>query len=737
MKTLVHYRALCGVVALCTFLINTASAHQAVRATSAITLDGKLDEADWERVSPLDRWVENMPNEKAPSRYRTEVRFLYDQNALYVGLKGFDPDTTLMDAPFVRRDKVFGSQDNFVVWIDPTGARKFAQFFRINARGILADGSWTEDNGNEDFAPDYDFEAVAHIDKDFWSAEMRIPWTSLRIPHPLPEKLTFIVFRNMPRETRIRSSTANLGRDPTCFLCVADELTGITDIPKTSGVTLTPYVTGNFRQVKEGGASSRESKFNAGADVKWRPTSEWVIDATLRPDFSQLELDQPQLKSNTRFAIFQQEKRPFFLEGTDLLSLVGDSIYTRSITDPLWGARTTYRSASLDATVLTVADRGGGFVVLPNTYFSDFQEQGKSQATIARARVPYTLTTGNGSVGVLLSDRTYENDTSNRVAAIDALYKPSDASRLRAQWAGSQTRDAERRNGPALRNGHNFFADALYDDGRDHVYANYSEFSPNYRFDNALISQNGFRSTTAEIWRCFKPKEQFLNNICPTISARETRSWSNVPLQRYVTPGIFASGLRNSEWNFQPRFINYRRVEDSGKWHHTPTIFFHGEGNPGQRVRSLWTDIELGRSIDVVTDDLAKLSSVSFGGTLRPHERIEIEPSVNDFRLFNLRGSGWRLTERTAQVTSIGYITARDTLRLIAQYTLSKRNPLAYSFSVTPRTQTDALSLVYAHKRGLGREIDIGVTRSNERATARTTKTTTEIFAKLSWTLSL
>ncbi|TAG06104.1 MAG: hypothetical protein EAZ43_01040 [Betaproteobacteria bacterium] len=710
---------------------NAVQALQAVRASAAISIDGKLDDADWQRAPLADRWTENMPNEKAPARFKTEVRFLYDQNALYVGMKAFDPDVSKIDAPFVRRDKVFGTQDNFVVWIDPTGARKFAQFFRVNARGFVADGSWNEDTSSEDFSPDYDFEAATHIDRDFWSAEMRIPWTSLRVPQPLPEKLTFIVFRNMPRETRIRSSTAVLGREPTCFLCVADELTGISGIPKTSGVTVTPFASGTFTQEKVNGKTTSESKFNAGADVKWRPTSQWVIDGTFRPDFSQLELDQPQLKSNTRFAIYQQEKRPFFLEGSDLLSLVGDSIYTRSITDPLWGARATYRSESADATVITVADRGGGVVVLPNTYFSDFRNQGRSQSTIARVRIPLGGGSGTGSVGALLSDRTYEDDSSNRVVAVDANFKPNDSTRLRAQLAGSQTRDGTRRGG------HNFFTDALYDDGTDHLYANYSEFSPNYRFDNALISQNGFRSTSAELWRCFKPKDQFLNNICPSINARETRSWQNVALQRYVTPGLFANGLRNSEWNLQPRFVNYRRVQEGGRWHHTPAVFFHGEGSPGGTLRSVWTDIEVGRSIDVATDSLAKLSSIAFGGTLRPFERIEIEPYVNDFRLFNINGGQWRLIERTSQLTGVAYLTARDSLRLIAQYTLSKRNPVAYSFPVTERAQTDALSLVYSHKRGLGREFDVGITRSNERAALQSTRSTTEIFAKLSWAMSL
>ena len=93
--------------------------------------------------------------------------------------------------------------------------------------------------------------------------------------------------------------------------------------------------------------------------------------------------------------------------------------------------------------------------------------------------------------------------------------------------------------------------------------------------------------------------------------------------------------------------------------------------------------------------------------------------------------------ERYVNVLGIGHISARDTLHLIAQYMLSKRNQNAYSFAVTPRVQTDALSLVYAHKRGLGREFNLGVTQTNTRTIGEAKRSTTEVFAKMSWALSL
>ncbi|MBL8309382.1 MAG: carbohydrate binding family 9 domain-containing protein [Burkholderiales bacterium] len=730
-----HFRLASATVALSACLIPPppAFALQAIALTDRISLDGRLDEADWQRAPVSSNFIENMPREKQPARDRTEVRMLFDHDALYVGVRGFDAAPASIHAPFVRRDKVFGNQDNFIVWIDPTGARKFAQFFRVNPRGVLADGVWNEDNGEEDFSPDFDFEAVPASLPDGWSAEFRIPWASLRLPHPAPEKLSFIVFRNQPRDTRIRTTNVPLGRDPSCFLCVAEELTGLADLPRTSGLTLVPYVAANSSRTREGGPSEREHKFSAGADIKWRPSSEWVLDATFRPDFSQLELDAPQLKGNTRFALSLAEKRPFFLEGTDLYSTPLGLIYTRSITDPLWGARATYRSEKLDATVLTVRDRGGGWVILPSTYYSDARDQGASQATIARVRAPYAAWDGSGSVGALLSDRSYEDGSSNRTASVDALFKPGNESRLRAQFVGSETDDRVLR---AKSSGHAAYVDGLYDDGVRHLWLAASSISPGFRSDNALITQTGYQSLKTELWHCIK-YDAFFDNVCPGLFAGEIHAWNGASAGRWVTPALFANGARNSEWMLQPRWVNYARVDAAGQWHHTPTLYARAEGNPGERLAYAYIEAEVGRGVDVAVDQPARLASASLVLNTRPHPRAELEWKWNEFRLNDVNTQRWRLQERALQLVGIGYITAQDTLRLIAQHTRSLRNAAMYTTAVQPRTQSSALSLVFSHKRGLGREFNLGITHSRTQASGQPDRVTSEVFAKFSWAFSL
>ena len=123
-----------------------------------IAIDGKLDEAVWQRIPPMSEFYEYRPRDAVAAKYATDARIAYDKQALYVALTAHDPDIGKLNAPLVRRDQVQGSQDLFAIHIDPVGARKFAQIFRVNAAGAIGDGLFNEDNTNEDFSPDFEFE---------------------------------------------------------------------------------------------------------------------------------------------------------------------------------------------------------------------------------------------------------------------------------------------------------------------------------------------------------------------------------------------------------------------------------------------------------------------------------------------------------------------------------------------------------------------------------------------------
>lgn len=139
--------------------------------------------------------------------------------------------------------------------------------------------------------------------------------------------------------------STKLPRGGNCFICRSNPLTGLTGLPSGGHLVVAPYATASqdaFPKDALGSPLENESvKADAGLDVKWTPNVNTAIDATVNPDFSQIESDVAQIGANERFALFFPEKRPFFLEGIELFSTPIQAVYTRTITSPRWGARAT------------------------------------------------------------------------------------------------------------------------------------------------------------------------------------------------------------------------------------------------------------------------------------------------------------------------------------------------------------------------------------------------------------
>ncbi|HZV65663.1 MAG TPA: BrnA antitoxin family protein [Telluria sp.] len=202
---------------------------------------------------------------------------------------------------------------------------------------ISVPGVFTDANG-EDYALDFDI-PTARFDGG-WRAEVRIPLSSLPYAAGQQQPWNLMVMRNLTRDTRYKMFSGPLPRTSNCLLCYAEPITGLRELPTGLNWTATPQIV--MRKGREDVAGQPRRDFSSrdlSLDVKIRADSASVTDATINPDFSQIELDAPQLSGNTRFGLFVPEKRPFFLEGSDMLQTPFRAINTRTISDPGWGAR--------------------------------------------------------------------------------------------------------------------------------------------------------------------------------------------------------------------------------------------------------------------------------------------------------------------------------------------------------------------------------------------------------------
>ncbi len=285
-----------------------------------IVLDGVIDEEDWMRADVADDFFMVTPYDTSYSEAKSEIRMTYDDDAIYLALIFFD----VIDAPRVveslRRDFVFGTNDNFLMFIDPFNDLTTGFSFGVNAAGAKWDG--TMSNGHAvDLAWDTKWEVVTRDYDDRWVAEMRIPFKSIRYKAGLDQ--WNINFSRLDLSINEKSAWAPVPRQfPTASLAYTGTLQW-DEPPPDPGVQLSliPYVFGSAARDFEAGTDTNY-RTDFGMDAKVGLSSSLNLDLTYNPDFSQADVDQ-QITNLDRFELFFPEKRQFFLENSDLFANFG------------------------------------------------------------------------------------------------------------------------------------------------------------------------------------------------------------------------------------------------------------------------------------------------------------------------------------------------------------------------------------------------------------------------------
>lgn len=728
---------------LCASLMLVASpafagfqAHR-IGAPETVKLDGVLDEAAWQKAPARDTFYENEPQDRVPSKWKTEVRLMYDSKYLYVGIKAYDPDPSQIRAPFFRRDGISGDQDFIGLFLDPAGAKKAAQILYFNARGSFADGTNTNADG-EDYAFDYDVDVVTGRFDGGWSAEVRIPFSSVAYDASNPN-WNLLVFRNVVRDQRYKNFSAPVTKSTNCLMCFGEPIEGLRDLPSGLNWTATPQlVMRKGRDRYEDRPNRSYSGHDLSLDVKVRPDSATTIDATINPDFSQIELDAPQLSGNTRFALYVPEKRPFFLEGNDILQTPFRAIYTRSITDPNWGARVTRRDGNTDVTVLTTRDAGGGLVLIPKSYNTDYAQQDfSSQATLARAVYKGESLT----LGGLVSDRTLTDSRGyNRVLGTDFRWQRSDTERLSGQLLLSATTAQPDEHGSLRRGpkttGH--AATVIYNNENDHyaVFGALEDVSAGFRDDNGFLSQAGERMYATELTKKFG-KTGMWNDMNFYFHAERKFDTHGDVIYNDYTPGLWMKGPHDLQVNLRVRPWNATRIAEGGELFRQRTVWAEVDASPGRIFSRVSMELELGDEIEYASARRGKGGFVSLSGTVRPHDRLEFAPSWSATWVNGRSGEedGHRLyTEQAFQLNGIYHFSPRDNLRMIVQKSRTTRNPGYYLFPVAARSTGTTASFVYGHTAGLGTAAYVGLTLSDDETPGYDPRhRQDELFVKLSW----
>jgi hypothetical protein len=733
MKTWTSARLFAVAMLLTAFALGVALAQPRALTLAAgerIQLDGRLDDAAWQRAPLHEAFVQYLPLDRQPPPpgYRTTLQVLAEADALVIGIRAFDPNPAEIRAPLVRRDQVRRDQDFVSVLIDAVGDRRAAQFVRVNAAGVIADGVYIAAGDNEDTSPDFDVEAAAQRLPDGYSVEVRLPLLSLRYPHNGGAPWRLMVSRSVPRAVSRLLLSAPLTKDGISFIAelqVIEGLEGLVDRARhQSLLTLRPEVTlRSTRERSAGGAAQRESKASLGAEVKWRPRADWVIDATFNPDFSQVELDAPQLAGNTRFALSVPEKRAFFLESTDVIDLPLAAFYSRSVTDPRVGLRATWRAPNADATAWTLADDGGGVVLRPGPFATEsFAQDGHSQASLLRAR---RHSSKELSLGVLLSRRDYGGGRGNNdVAGADVLWLPSGQDQLRLRGLASRTSagfDAQGQlTSVAVQSGH--WLEARWNRRNHDWIANLAinEVSPRFRNDNGFLGQAGIRRVEGELIRRWG---ELALPVGFTAHEFETYSWQQhvgtladsqngidggQTVSRRWHPGLWFAGPLNSDGNLQLE-IDAERTRPGGRLLAANRVATELGLNPAPWFTRATLKLSTGQRVDVQADRVGRGSDWLLDAKLRGVIAGFGVESEQQFQQSVIEHSGQRaLTDSSAQWLGVIHFSARDSLRALWQASRFRREADAAAALVAERFNSRTVSLVFQHRVGIGRNIAVG-----------------------------
>src|SRR6267143_1661870 len=293
---------------------STATRATAVRATGPVVIDGRDDDEVWRIAPPITQFREFQPKAAGDPRFATEAKVAYDDRYFYVFIRAFDPHPDSILKLLARRD-VRAATDQLKIMVDSYHDRRSGFEFAVNPAGVKRDYAMYND-GQEDDAWDAVWDVGTQVDSLGWTAEFRIPLSQLRYVPRATNTFGFAVWRDIQRYSERVSWPVYLGSQAGISSQLG-ELTGLDGLPSPRRPEIAPYVVTKNVSVSSGSAFDRSQKVTGGADLKYGITPSLTLDATVNPDFGQVEAD-PAVLNLSVFETFFQERRPFFVQGAGI-----------------------------------------------------------------------------------------------------------------------------------------------------------------------------------------------------------------------------------------------------------------------------------------------------------------------------------------------------------------------------------------------------------------------------------
>jgi hypothetical protein len=387
-----------------------------------------------DKLLKVTGFTQNTPRDGEPGTEKTEVWLGHTKSALYFVFICRDRQPGAIRRHLARRENVL-KDDNVAVFLDPFQDRRNGILFKVNPVGVQADASWTDTDG-ADYSYDQVWDSDAKVTSEGWMALIAIPFRSLRF-RPNGADWGVVFMRNLPRNSEL-DYWPRISASVTGILSQEATLRGIEGVTGSHNVQINPYILGQSEHTLETVDpltpyfSSRLYEGTAGGEIKAILKDHIVLDATINPDFSDVESDQPQFTVNQRYSVYYPELRPFFLENASYFSTPISLVYARNIVHPEYGGRVTGKIEHTNIGLMAIDDREPGQTVAPGDPMYN------KRALYAVGRISQDLGKGS-SIGVIYTDTEFAQGW-NRIGGVDFRARMTDKWSAVGQWVESSTR---------------------------------------------------------------------------------------------------------------------------------------------------------------------------------------------------------------------------------------------------------------------------------------------------------
>ena len=653
----------------------------AVRVAEPPAIDGLLADDAWRRAARLSTFVQTAPVEGAAASEPTEVYLAYDGENLYVGIRARYAEPGLMRANRADRDQI-AEDDTVSLFFDPFRDRQRAYQFTVNGFGVQGDailnstglrnrsqrralGARNRGPANTppsgipegDISWDALFVSAGAPSEDGWTAELAIPFKSLRYP-PIDEGEAHRWGFQVSRSIKGKDETvvwSPVSRSIAQFLAQMGVLEGLTDLSTSRNLEILPTVTA-FRSgaLDAAGAFVDDDVAEAGLNLKYGISSDLTADFTINPDFSQIESDLPQIDVNQRFPLFYPELRPFFLEGQEIFNVFAPitPIHTRTIIDPRYGGKVSGKVGRSSVGVLFADDEAPG----KRDDTSDPAFGRTANVAIGRARFDLYP---ESFVGATMTNRDFM-DSYSRMLAFDSNMRLGAANRWNVFVAQSWHRDEEgvEREGQVAGT---FFNHV----GRNvNFSAFYGSTHPDFRIDTGFVRRVDDKRMNTNLAYRWWP-EHWLVNWGPRVSYGRDYSFEGVLLDETAGGGLDFTFARNVRLGLSAeRALERYGDVDFWKWNQGGDF----DVNASRRV-ALVGNFSWGEAIrygGMPFLGRARLGSLT--AILRPVSRLQSQLNVELSRLEDPRAETLVFDIRVLRALTTFQFTERLLLRNILEY---------------------------------------------------------------------